>query len=107
MNGIAREIEYRRRDYFVEEKQENGMIEVRFQMRPEQIVILKSILYESDFMDVEQIKDKVYSFGRTVKAKDLFGRDLFVFMATLIRGAELRNRRGNRFYKDDGFNPFS
>lgn len=92
MNGIAEDIEYQRRDYLVEEKQENGMIEMRCQMRPEQIAILRSIMYDSDFTDYEQIENKVYSFGRTVKAKDLLGMDLFVFMASLIRGAASWNR---------------
>lgn len=95
MKGIGECIDIQCKDYFTARKQENGMIELCCQLKPEQLTILSSILYDSDFTDLDQIEDKIYAFGRTVKTKDELGRVLFVFMASIIRGAGVRRQRGN------------
>lgn len=83
------------KDYIEIREQENGQMEVRFHMRPEQLAILKNIFLQTNFGDLERMTEQVYEFGSTVTAKDYLGRGCFLCLVSMIRGISGQKRIRN------------
>lgn len=86
MKGIEEQRENICKNYFVARQQDDGMVELSCRMRPEQISLLHSILFETDYSRFDILEEKIYAFGKTIRTKDGLGKDLFVFLASIIRG---------------------
>lgn len=82
-------------DWLYTEEQDDGFVELRYRMKCEQAELLNNILFQSDYNDLEQMREKIYKFGRSLNTKDLLGRAFFVCMATIIHNANLLDQRGN------------
>lgn len=67
---------------------ENQFIDKRNYLTQEcdvsKILILWQILFETDIMDEELLKSRVYYYGSLLEEKDHFGRELFVCLVTLM-----------------------
>ncbi len=73
-------------DSFSFQERGDGQIEVRVCMKPDQLAILKELMFESDFSDWNYVQDLVYEFGSTLTAADYVGRRCFLCLISLIRG---------------------
>jgi hypothetical protein len=52
------------------------------------IALLWDILMETDLNDLNLLEEKIYLYGKSLSAKDSFGRIIFTRMAMILRNAQ-------------------
>ncbi len=70
------------------DEQDDGRIEVRLTMRPDQIDLLKQLMFDVDVKDMNQMQDLIFEFGKTLNANDYVGRRCFLCLFSMIQGGK-------------------
>lgn len=73
------------------EKEEWSTIfeEIIWRAPSKRLLLLWDIFFEEDLSDAELLKEKIYTYGSSLGAKDCLGRKLFVRMVEVIRTWEV------------------
>jgi hypothetical protein len=58
------------------------------QTPPSRISLLWDIMMETDLNDLNLLEEKIYLYGKSLSAKDLFGRIVFTRMAMVLHNAQ-------------------
>lgn len=73
--------------------QEQGdMVEFHCTMKKGQAELLDVILFRTDYSNVDQLEEDIYSFGRSLRKQDDLGRAVFVCMASILHNRVLEEQ---------------
>lgn len=67
-------------------EQENGLIEVRTLMNRKQLELMKALLFDDNYDNVDEVQSKLFEFGSTVHSTDYVGRRIFICLFHMVQG---------------------
>lgn len=75
-------------DHIAREEWGTVLNELAERVPASRLTLLWDIVMETDLSDLEQLEEKIYSYGRSLGSKDHFGRIVFTRMAQALRSAQ-------------------